>query len=306
MLQRRESRSPLQETSKWNTADLVTEYLAELDQPSKSEQTLDRMTRDLWPFATAVTTLPCSRADINGFLNHPERSHLHTNTRNLLFRHVRTFLYWCEDIHEIEPPKFRRLAPPTEETEQDPLTEAEVRAVLAASREPDYRHPYMFQNETMFELMLSTGLRAGGVATLTPDRVFPDHIVTTEKTGKGEYGITEDLYRKLVETNRRTPGPFVFCNDKGRPMNTSSVRNRVYKMLKRCGIKKLHQGAHLLRHTVGTFIYEQSGDLKLVQQQLGHKTLTMANRYATMSDARKRLGVERYNPVAVVAGNGGG
>lgn len=52
--------------------------------------------------------------------------------------------------------------------------------------------------------------------------------------------------------------------------------------------RRLRVTFHTLRHSFGTHVYENSGDLYLTQKALGHKTMVMASRYANMSEARLR------------------
>ena len=51
---------------------------------------------------------------------------------------------------------------------------------------------------------------------------------------------------------------------------------------------KLKVTFHTLRHSHGTLLYEATHDLYLVQKSLGHKTATMAQRYAKMTEGRLR------------------
>ena len=50
--------------------------------------------------------------------------------------------------------------------------------------------------------------------------------------------------------------------------------------------RRLRVTYHTLRHSFGTLVYGNSGDLYLTQKALGHKTIVMAQRYAKMSEAR--------------------
>jgi len=62
------------------------------------------------------------------------------------------------------------------------------------------------------------------------------------------------------------------------------VYNRVRSLCTRADVT--FKGVHALRHSAGTRLYQQTGDLGQVQDHLRHATLDMARRYAK-SDARK-------------------
>ena len=45
---------------------------------------------------------------------------------------------------------------------------------------------------------------------------------------------------------------------------------------------------HKMRATCATRLYEQTGDIYLVQQQLGHKSINNTRRYAKVSEQKRR------------------
>ena len=50
--------------------------------------------------------------------------------------------------------------------------------------------------------------------------------------------------------------------------------------------RRLRVTFHTLRHSFGTHVYGATGDLYLTQKALGHRTMTMAQRYAKMGETR--------------------
>jgi integrase len=61
--------------------------------------------------------------------------------------------------------------------------------------------------------------------------------------------------------------------------------------------RRLRVTFHTLRHSFGTHVYENSGDLYLTQKALGHRTMVMAARYAKMSETRLREAFTRMSDV---------
>jgi integrase/recombinase XerC len=70
----------------------------------------------------------------------------------------------------------------------------------------------------------------------------------------------------------------VFLNRHGKRMTTRSVARSVAKHLKACGIA-VHVGPHGLRHTFATHLLNSGADLRVIQEMLGHASLSTTQRY---------------------------
>ena len=68
-------------------------------------------------------------------------------------------------------------------------------------------------------------------------------------------------------------------------MSVRAVQKR-FKMLSEETGKKITP--HKMRATCATRLYESTGDIYLVQQQLGHKSIENTKRYAKVSDEKRR------------------
>ena len=66
-------------------------------------------------------------------------------------------------------------------------------------------------------------------------------------------------------------------------MSVDAVEKRFVQIAEGTG-KKLTP--HKMRATCATRLYEQTGDIYLVQQQLGHKNIKNTERYAKVSDQK--------------------
>ncbi|HQO65085.1 MAG TPA: site-specific integrase, partial [Syntrophorhabdus sp.] len=94
--------------------------------------------------------------------------------------------------------------------------------------------------------------------------------------------------------------PWIFPDNEGnRQDRCSKTFQRVADELFNKDIKdrRLRISFHSLRHTFGTHVYENSGDLYLTQKALGHKTMVMAARYAKMSETKLREAFTRMSDV---------
>lgn len=88
------------------------------------------------------------------------------------------------------------------------------------------------------------------------------------------------------------PENFVFCKEDGSPLNPDVLRRDVlYPALDRVGIARSSRAAgfHTFRHSAATIVNQKTGNLKLVQNLLGHSNLsTTADVYThTSADANR-------------------
>jgi len=121
-------------------------------------------------------------------------------------------------------------------------------------------------------------------------------------------------HREVAEWKK--PNDFVFCKKDGSPFDPDVLRKDVlYPILDRLGIPRPSgaSGFHAFRHSVGSFINAQTGNLKLAQNLLGHSTINMtADVYTHVSRESEReaaQAVERaiYGdlfPICSQVGNG--
>jgi site-specific recombinase XerD len=73
------------------------------------------------------------------------------------------------------------------------------------------------------------------------------------------------------------------------------VRNIVEKAMKELGIKGT---PHTLRHSFASIMYQQTKDIRLVQELLGHKSIESTQIYAHINSESVRKAVES-NPLGV-------
>jgi len=110
--------------------------------------------------------------------------------------------------------------------------------------------------------------------------------VTTPKNGKTRRvdmsaQLTDALRTLLVarkaETLRRgweTLPDWVFCNEKGGPLDGDNLRHRVfYKLLAKAGLRP--GPFHDLRHTFASLLIPQGESLAYVRDQLGHASIQL-------------------------------
>lgn len=142
------------------------------------------------------------------------------------------------------------------------------------------------RDRCMFELMYSSGLRLAELVSL--DVVDINQSRELRVTGKGNktrivpFGKEAERWLKRWLTARRNwPGGYedaLFLSQQGKRLSARSVQLRLKKWGLQRGIPdNLHP--HKLRHSFAAHMLESSGDLRAVQELLGHANLSTTQIY---------------------------
>ena len=95
----------------------------------------------------------------------------------------------------------------------------------------------------------------------------------------------------------RLKSPYVFASATGEtPLHPKNFLNRHFlPAVKRAGIVDFRW--HDLRHTFASRLTMAGGDLRTVQELMGHQTITMTMRYAHLAPSHLREAVQRISRV---------
>jgi integrase/recombinase XerC len=145
----------------------------------------------------------------------------------------------------------------------------------------------LIRDAAMLELMYSSGLRLGELTGLdTGDIDLRQRLVRV--TGKGAKTRIVPVGTKARAALRdwlkvrpqleKEPVSALFISRLGRPLSTRNIQARVEYWARRLG---LPQGVspHTFRHSFATHLLESSGDLRAVQELLGHADISTTQIY---------------------------
>lgn len=158
-------------------------------------------------------------------------------------------------------------------------------------------------------LAASCGLRFGECAGLEWTDVNLENktlAIRDAKTGSRTVFMSEPVETMLRGRYEEGAKGLVFPDEEGkRQARVSKTFQRVCDDLFNEDVedRRLRVTFHGLRHTFGSLLYQESGDLYLTGKALGHKTLVMAQRYAKMSETRLR---QAFDTMSKVIENGRG
>lgn len=141
-------------------------------------------------------------------------------------------------------------------------------------------------DRAMLELFYSSGLRLGELAALNVPDLDSDGTVRVLGKGRKERIVPvgaparEALAHWLrARATRAGPGETaLFVSARGRRLGTRAIQERVRNRARRQGLgQPVHP--HMLRHSFATHLLESSGDLRAVQELLGHANLSTTQVY---------------------------
>ncbi|HDP33510.1 MAG TPA: tyrosine recombinase XerC [Candidatus Hydrogenedentes bacterium] len=235
------------------------------------------------------------KRDVRAFLAHAQTAGCSPRTaaRKLAALRSAYAFFMREKSVAVNPTQGIR-SPRLSKNLPDVLSIPEVTALLEA---PDTSTPLGRRDRAALEVLYSCGLRAAELAGLRMGDVFYDQQ-TVRALGKrakermvpiGSYAI--EALRSYLQVRRDLGCPehdLIFVNHRGGPLTTRSVQRIVERYVREVLPTRREVSPHTLRHTFATHILDAGADLRVVQEMLGHESLSSTQIYTHVSIERLR------------------
>jgi integrase/recombinase XerC len=181
----------------------------------------------------------------------------------------------------VRPPKARRRLPNTFDPDQ-------LGALIDAGPEHGGDDdPLTLRDTAMVELFYSSGLRLAELIGVDTRDIDPQDATLTV-VGKGAKTRRVPVGRAALAAIGRwlrvrgllagQDEPALFVSSRGRRIHPRTVQQRLRHWAERRGAgRNLHP--HLLRHSCASHLLESSGDLRAVQEMLGHADISTTQVY---------------------------
>lgn len=269
----------------------IDRFLSELAvQRRASPHTLTAYRRDL----DRLSTLADARGKDIAALTRPElqRALMDLHGKGLAPRSIartlsgwRSYYAWLARSRQIDTnPADDLRAPKRPRTLPRALGVDQANALL--DHAPD--DPLGRRDAAMFELLYSSGLRLAELVSLDwPGGIDlrESEVTVTGKRNKTRtvpLGIkAADALRVWLEDRARLVAPderALFVGRRGRRLGARQVELRLAAWAQRCGLGQ-HVHPHMLRHSFASHVLQSSGDLRAVQEMLGHASIAATQIY---------------------------
>ncbi len=271
---------------------VMQKYIDSLKYERKlSDNTILSYQNDLFSFQkySKKDPLKVTKEDIEAFIK--ARCDDAVTTRAHLFTVLNNFYSFCleEELRNDNPCEGIHM-PKIPERIPVYLTYEEVDTLLNMP----LKTVYDYRTKAMLELLYATGMRISELLSLKPSNLnLEDNVIRVEGKGSKErvipindtskYYLTLYLndYRKLLIKPSKNYDE-LFLNNRGTPITRQGLFKLLKALCKSVGIEK-EVSPHILRHSFATHLLNNGADLRVIQELLGHSSISTTQIYTHVS-----------------------
>jgi len=160
------------------------------------------------------------------------------------------------------------------------------------------------RNLTIIELLFATGIRIGELAALkTGDYRSSEQAFLIQGKGarqriaflpdaRSQSTVKRYIDRRLSVS---TDHDVLFVNSRRSPLSTQRAASVIYTLAR--GAEISHRVTpHMFRHTIATLLLRNGADIRVVQEFLGHSSITTTQKYTHVSKSQLQSAVETFHP----------
>ncbi len=300
---------------------VVAEYLSHLSvERGLADNTLASYRRDLTRYAGFVASrgidapAAIAETDVTAFvtaLRHGDEDHVPLGTSSVARTvvAVRGFHRFCLREQLVTVDVSAAVKPPRPASRlPKAIPLSDVEAILAAAGEPGTA--LALRDRALLEILYGTGARISEAVGLDVDDIDlqTSSVLLTGKGSKQRIVPLGSFARDAIETYLGTgrpaltatggSGPAVFLNSRGGRLSRQSAWTVLTKATARAGVTA-DVSPHTLRHSFATHLLDGGADVRVVQELLGHASVTTTQIYTLVTIDTLRETYAASHPRAV-------
>lgn len=257
----------------------------------------------LWIGDTDVSEV--TLAKVREYLHFIQKFNYKKNTIARKIASLRTFYkFLYREKRSDSNPAMSLNAPKRAKSLPKFLTPFEVEQIL---NNINIETPAGFRNKAILELLWATGMRVSELSGLNFEdlNLEENEIRVFGKGAKERIILVTDRAKSFLERYIKTARPIiakgytvsenedspVFINSTGFRLQTQSIRKAINEVVDKIQLPK-HVTPHVFRHSFATHLIENGADLRVVQELLGHASISNTQIYTHISSQHLK---EVYN-----------
>ncbi len=159
----------------------------------------------------------------------------------------------------------------------------------------------------IFEMLYSCGLRVSECCNLTLNNVSIEHKIIRVR-GKGDKerivpfnNILKDKLIKYLEIRDKwnvNKKEFLFVNSRGNQVSRQYIDKAIKEKVRDSTYPHQKVSAHSFRHSFATHIMNNGGDLRVIQEFLGHSDISTTQIYTHVQTTKMKESYDKYHPLS--------
>ncbi len=185
------------------------------------------------------------------------------------------------------------------------LTLDEIDAMVNAI--VDENKPESPRNRAIIEMLYGSGLRVSELVNLKISNIkwnegymlvegkgSKQRFVPISPTAESAYRVWESGMRSNLTIDRYN-SDYAFLNRRGKQLTRVMVFYIIKDAAQKAGIKK-NISPHTLRHSFATHLLQNGADIRIIQELLGHESITTTEVYTHIDINDLRSAIETFHP----------
>lgn len=269
------------------------------------KQALLREEGEARPQASLDVLKRAGKNEIRSFLAHVQTTRGSARTAARKLAAIRSAYRFFEKTGRIEENPAQQVRSPRLPRDlPDVLSIPEVTALIEA---PDCSEPLGLRDRALLEVLYSSGIRAAEAASLKQaDIDFGSGVMRILGKRRKERiahlgGLARNAVQEYLRVRPELGKPehdLLFVNFRGGPLTTRSIQRIVERYVRQVIPSRREVSPHTLRHTFATHMLDGGADLRVVQEMLGHESLSSTQIYTHVSIERLRQVYRESHPHA--------
>lgn len=186
----------------------------------------------------------------------------------------------------------------------DVLTLAEIDSIIACI---DLSTRFGHRNKAIIETLYGSGVRVSELTGLRLSNIYAEEgYMQVEGKGNKQRLVPlspvalQQIYlwlddRKLLNIKKGNED-FLFLNNRGARLTRAMIFEIVKQLSSQAGIEK-QVSPHTFRHSFATHLLENGANLRVIQQLLGHESITTTELYTHLDMSFLRETILKYHPL---------